>query len=407
MKFLKKNITEIESIKNKDIIDFNYLLNKYKYYLFSDYIPFWKKNGSDNEVGGFMCSMDHAGKNINFEKNVWYQGRGLWVHCMLYKHFGDEWNLDIAKKTKEFLIKFGRDDDGYWVQNLDRHGKILQPKDITGTTGLFVAEGLQEYAEIASDYQCMEVAIESIKKSLLLYDNVHRYEDHWYIPKNYPGMRIQGFEMVALILLTQITKKITNLEFEEKLEKFIDNIINKFWNTDYKLNNEVLDYQYQLPDDKNSDFIYLGHAIEVLWMIMFYSLLHGKNNMFILAAERFKRHLEVSWDHIYGGYFRAISVNSKYTFDKVLWLQEEVLIGLMLLIENTKLTWPVQWFIKTFDYVEKNYPLNKYGYSLWKIGGDRKINFNEYSNRKENYHHPRHLIYNILSIQRIISNNYK
>ena len=54
-----------------------------------------------------------------------------------------------------------------------------------------------------------------------------------------------------------------------------------------------------------------------------------------------------------------------------------------------------------------NYPLNKYGYSLWKIGGDRKINFNEYSNRKENYHHPRHLIYNILSIQRIISNNYK
>ena len=142
-----------------------------------------------------------------------------------------------------------------------------------------------------------------------------------------------------------------------------------------------------------------------MWMILYYSILNKNDTLFNLATKRFKRHLEVAWDSMYGGYFRAMSVNSTYTLDKVLWLQEEVLVGLMILIEHTNLTWPLQWFIKTYEYVTTNYPLKKYGYSLWKIGGDRKVTFNPVSVRKENYHHPRHLIHNILSIQRILSKN--
>jgi hypothetical protein len=50
----------------------------------------------------------------------------------------------------------------------------------------------------------------------------------------------------------------------------------------------------------------------------------------------------------------------------------------------------------------KKYPLKKYGYSLWNLGGDRKVTFIKEGIRVENYHHPRHLMLNILSLERII-----
>ena len=405
MSLLKDTSLELESINCKNTIDFDFLLGEYNHYLFEDYIPFWKKYGSDNEFGGFMCSMEHDGNNINNNKYLWYQGRGLWVHSLLYNNFGDEWNLIIAKKTKDFLLKYGRDKNGYWVQSLDRYGNIIQPYDQSGISGLFVAEGLQEYASITNDSECMDLAIESIKQSFQLYDNPKRYVNQWYVPKSFPGMRIQGFEMVTLILLTQLSQKISLESFDSRLEKTIDVLINKFWNSEFNLNNEILNYNYELLNDENIDFIYLGHAIETLWMILYYAILNKNDTLFSIAAKRFKRHIEVSWDAVYGGFFRAMSVNSSYTYDKVLWLQEEVLIGLMILIEHTNYTWPIQWFIKTYEYVINNYPLKKHGYSLWKIGGDRKATFDPVSIRKENYHHPRHLIYNILSIQRILSKN--
>jgi hypothetical protein len=55
-----------------------------------------------------------------------------------------------------------------------------------------------------------------------------------------------------------------------------------------------------------------------------------------------------------------------------------------------------------YRYVLKKYPLKKYGYSLWNLGGDRKVTFIKEGTRVENYHHPRHLMLNILSLERII-----
>jgi hypothetical protein len=55
-----------------------------------------------------------------------------------------------------------------------------------------------------------------------------------------------------------------------------------------------------------------------------------------------------------------------------------------------------------YDYVMSTYPLKKYGFSLWMEGGDRKMTFKKHASRVENYHHPRHLMLNILALERMI-----
>ena len=88
--------------------------------------------------------------------------------------------------------------------------------------------------------------------------------------------------------------------------------------------------------------------------------------------------------------------------DKVLWAQEEVLVGIMLLIEHNNDPWAVHWFDKMYNYVLKDFSQKQEGFILWKIGGNRNLTAGIQQDRIENYHHPRHLMLNSLAIKNII-----
>ncbi len=70
------------------------LREQYRSDLFDDYVPFWRTSGFDFELGGFMCAVADDGTQLNTEKSMWYQGRGLWTHSFLYNHFGGDEHLD-------------------------------------------------------------------------------------------------------------------------------------------------------------------------------------------------------------------------------------------------------------------------------------------------------------------------
>src|SRR6476660_9560901 len=96
--------------------------------LFEVVLPFWDKHGVDHEYGGVMCSLDYDGTLVNTEKLLWFQGRALWVYSYLYNHFGqDPRHLEIARKTKDFVLKYGKQEDGWWAEKLGREGKVLTP----------------------------------------------------------------------------------------------------------------------------------------------------------------------------------------------------------------------------------------------------------------------------------------
>ncbi len=100
---------------------------RYRNELFGVLIPFWDKHGIDHQHGGFMCALDHDGTRVSTDKFLWFQGRGMWVYTYLYTHFGrDPRHLEVARKTKDFALKYFRDESGEWAQLVAREGKVLE-----------------------------------------------------------------------------------------------------------------------------------------------------------------------------------------------------------------------------------------------------------------------------------------
>jgi mannose/cellobiose epimerase-like protein (N-acyl-D-glucosamine 2-epimerase family) len=211
--------------------------------------------------------------------------------------------------------------------------------------------------------------------------------------------------MVILRLVTQMLEDRPDSELEKIADRCVDAILNRHLNPEFDLINEVLTHDMKLPDNAFDQFVYTGHALETLWMLLFEAIRRKDAELFIKTSRCFKRHLEVAWDDVYEGVFRClVHVDDNiWKLDKVLWLQEEVLIGLLCIIEYSGAPWAQAWFNKLYRYVKEKFPLQRYGLPLWILGADRKVTFERNSDRVGNFHHPRHLMLNLISIERIIN----
>jgi hypothetical protein len=335
---------------------------------------------------------------------------------------------------------------------------------------MFAAEGLAEYyfaekaaaAEKSKDgpeqadpatvsaTEAMHECLTILQAFITTMDDPERDGGEGYLPKRYPGVRTAGHHMVVLRLITQLLRRATAEDEElwrakgEYLEavqaRMVDSIMNKFYNPQYDLNNEALQHDYARPDDENEDFVYLGHAIEIFWMVMD-ELQRRKEDSgvgaderaeaaetFELAATRMHRHIEVAWDRVFGGIIRGAHVGDPRScnakrgivglrmtqatengaeatltvpmvetpvgiggqWDKVLWAQEEAGIGCLLAYEvfsaeggrggegsGAKWGWAVDWFRKIDSYIEGKFRLRPHGYVGYKVGGDRRVLFVE------------------------------
>jgi mannose/cellobiose epimerase-like protein (N-acyl-D-glucosamine 2-epimerase family) len=387
------------------------LLEKYKGFLFDDFLPFMDKYVVDHEYGGFMCHTNRDGTRINSNKRAWFDGRGIWIYSTLYNSLDkNSAYLEIAKKTADFVLKNRPPGKaGFWPWAYSRMGTDIREgtPDIYGN--LFIAEGLAELSKAANHEYYWDCAKDIILNCMKVYDRGDYRYHIYYGPKadDIQAPRVLGHWMVFLRTSTAILSIKPDNEVEEIAGRSIQAMLNDHYIPDFDLTIEVLTHDMKRPDGPFSQFCYTGHVVEAMWMIMYEALRKGDHELFELAAKRFKRHVEVAWDDVYGGIFRCLEHvdDNIWKTDKVLWAQEELLIGAMCLIEQTGDPWAFDWYEKAYRYVMENYPLQKYGYSLWNMGGDRKMTFQKEGDRIENYHHPRHLMLNIQSLERIIKNN--
>ncbi|MBT4484074.1 MAG: hypothetical protein HOC71_10410, partial [Candidatus Latescibacteria bacterium] len=99
----EKIVTDNGTLARKTLEE---LREEYRYWLLDDYLPFMEKYVIDHEYGGFMCTTDRDGTNINTNKRTWYEGRGIWVYSHLYNTVKqDPKYLDFARKSVEFILK--------------------------------------------------------------------------------------------------------------------------------------------------------------------------------------------------------------------------------------------------------------------------------------------------------------
>ena len=388
------------------------LRDQYRYDLFEDFLPFMDKHVIDRQRGGFLCNTDRDGRNLTDTKAAWYEGRGIWVYSFLYNNFGKrKEHLDVARKSVEFILAAKpQGEDSLWPAAFTGDGKPLGPPATEIYGDLFIAEGLAEYARATGERRYWDMAKGLVLKCVRIYNRpdyapniVASYSGPPTIA--FPGARIQGVSMVLIRGLGPMLEQRADPELQALLNHALDAVLERHYNPEFDLNNELLEHDYSRPRGELAQFVYTGHSIETLWMIAHEAVRTGNKSLFDRAMQRFRRHVGVSWDEVYGGVFRSLNHVDKnlWAVDKVLWEQEEVLIGSLLAFEHTGAPWAAQMFSRMNAYVRAKYPLRPHGYSLWITSADRKVTFEPHATRVENYHHPRHLMLNLLALERMIA----
>jgi mannose/cellobiose epimerase-like protein (N-acyl-D-glucosamine 2-epimerase family) len=389
------------------------LRDQYRSDLFTDYLPFMDKYVIDHELGGFMCNTDHRGVRINDNKLSWYEGRGTWVYSFLYNNFAREKKyLEVARRSIEFTLKSKPPHGELWPKELTRDGKQLTSADGEIYGDLFIAEGLSEYSKATGEREYWNMAREILFKCVDLYDrsDYRPAIGQTYLgpdAKPFPGARIQGVWMVLIRLVSQMLEIRSDIEIEKVADRCVDAITKHHYNPEFGLINELLNHDLSRPADEYAQLVYTGHCIENLWMLLYEATRRGDKKLTETLAAWFRRHVDVAWDDVYGGVFRNLQNVERniWLVDKVLWAQEEVLIGSMSIIEHLGDEWAKNMFDRMYAYVRAKYPLKSHGSPLWMYASDRKASYEAFiqlPRRVENFHHPRHLMLNLLSLERML-----
>lgn len=399
------NATEINKISE---LNLKKLRDTYMEALLGKFIPNMDTYVVDHELGGFMCSIDiRSRKLISTTKRAWFEGRGIWMYSFLYNNIEKKPRyLEIATKSKNFILKLLPKDGTYYISSFTKEGVPVGKVEGDIYGNLFVAEGLAEYSKALGDKRYFDQAKDIILKAVARYDR----PDFTYAYKaenRLAGPRILGHWMILLSLSTQMLRQHPDTEIKALADRCVDAIMNHHLNPEFKLLNEALAHDMSaLTDPVASQFGDIGHGCETLAFVMNYAVLIKDANLFKNASEAFKRHVDIAWDDIYGGHFHVlenVSTNT-WTLNKLRWLQEEILIGALILIEHTGDEWALNCFAKTEAYIREKYVRPEYAFVI--DSGDRKME--KYTSvRAEHYHYPRQLMVSILAIDRILKRGEK
>ncbi len=387
------------------------LREDYRERLFNHYLPFWDKGGYDKQYGGFMCELNDDGSVQSDEKDIWYQGRGIWVYSFLYNNFGKEerW-LEVAKKTRDFMVKHMYSGEGMWIQSVGRDGKKKEGTTAQGSGddiygAMFAAAGLVEYYKAAGNEEDLELAKTSIFKS------VQRYDEPNY-RKN--GYRVQGHSFMMVWTLTQLLSYQPDERLEKLVGEHVDNIMNKFWNRQYGISNEQLQHDYsRLPSAETS--MVPGHSVETLWMVMFEALRIKDRGLFNEVKRRFRRLIEMNWDYVFEGFGESFNVfgtsgkSAGTDFEiKSMWPLCEIMVGCMTVLEYSGDVWAKEWYerVRAFTLRTMTTDCGVWRQAVDRFGKDKKRpTISIY--RKGNFHQTRYMMLDMLSLERMIKNNGK
>jgi mannose/cellobiose epimerase-like protein (N-acyl-D-glucosamine 2-epimerase family) len=377
------------------------LCDQYIYDL-NEYKEFQHKYVVDREYGGYCVMTGWDGPPTSYRKRAWYEGRGTWTFAYLYNNIDpDPRHLEACRRSIEFTMKNYPEGDQFFPANFSREGEP-GPREVNLYGDIFIANGFAEYAKTKGNEKYWDIAKEIVLKCVRIY-NKPGYNATELTPN---GTRYGGHCFILIKCITDMLDFRDDAELKSISDWCIESYMKYHWNPAYNLNNEQINHDFSRPNNELANRVALGHASEVLWMTMNEAVRRKDRALFNECASRFKRNLEVQWDDVYGGVFTVLQnvEENQFTLSKVTWGQVEDLNGLMLVIEHTGEEWAKEWFGKLYTWVMAKLPLKPYGLPLWQDSTGRKGDFVKTSEtrRAENMHHPRQLMLNLLSLQRIM-----
>lgn len=394
---------KIDLLAGKTIAE---LLSEHKKYLFEDYIPFIEQYIYDKKYGGFKCNSTYFGENLNTTKRTWYDARGVWVYSYLYHNIVQKKEyLQIAEKTVSLLLSVNDDIEELWPWSYKEDGshKTGGHPDIYGN--LFVAEALSMYSVASENEEYWDISKKILVHCVQMYKEVsYKYTLEYTPDPSFPTADVVlGHWMIMLRVCTGLLRAKEDLEIKAIADRCVEALMESHYQPSSQLMLEILNRDMLPVAGGISQFVYIGHAIESLWMVMDEARRRNDQKLFDTAAERFRRHVEVAWDDVYDGVFHCLDnvEMNKWNLNKVLWAHHEVMIGLMILIEEQQNLWAMDFYNKMYNFMKKKFVQESVPYRPWKIGGDRHMYITGVGTRIENYHHPRYLMFSIEFLRKL------
>ena len=395
------------------------LLAAYRNRLFKLYLPFWEKGGYDRELGGFMCYLTDDGRVQNDQKDIWYQGRGVWTYSFLYNFIdkNPKW-LEMAQKSRDFMVKYMHKGGGAWQQAVSREGKPSESigqgnaDDIYGA--MFAAGGLIQLYKATGKEEDLALARKSILKSVELYDNPN-YTGVRLAGETKTGLRSQGHSFMMTWVIPQLLEFHTDARLDEVARQHLDLILHRFWNDDYGISNETLYHDYSRIPSRLA-ITSPGHTVETQWMAMYEAIREKNRPAFNLLKDRARRMIELSWDYIFGG----MGDSEYYVFEtkehpagavwdlKTMWAQVEITVATMMTLEYTGDVWAREWYERSREWTWRvmstdcgvfRQAVDRYGVNKVRPGIPET--------RRDNFHEPRYYMMNIIALERMIKNKGK
>lgn len=398
------------------------LRDDYRKRLFDRYLPFWDNGAFDDDIGGVMCNLNDDGTVAEDEKFIWFQGRSLWVYAYLYNNFGQDrrW-LERAVKMRDFIVTYMNAGNGRWYERMNRDGSVREGVSKSLYGWAFIAEGLQELYQARGDERDLAISRETLKAMRDEYEspmfggvaNLGGYPE----TMDFTGHRAQGIHMCFLNILRQMLQHTDDEELKALQREQVDIIMKRFYNPEFGLTNEYLHHDWSRIQGYD-DYMLVGHSIEVQWMLMLEAVRLKDSMLFESSKNLIRRYIEMGWDYVFDG----LGATHFYVFDgenrtreklygvKEGWAHTEVLIALMHVIEYSGEEWATLWYNRAHAYIMERFdtPCGVWKQSINRYGGEvdqsLKIRSRWHPTRKDNFHQPRALMMNLLSLERMIQN---
>ena len=272
---------------------------RYRSDLLTDIMPFWAKNGFDEEHGGVYTCVDRDGSLMDGTKSVWFQGRFAFVCAFAYNNIAREqlW-LDMAKSTLDFIERYCFDDDGHMYFSVTADGRPLRKRRYVFSE-TFAAIAMAEYSIATGDRTYAE-------KALKVFRDVQRFlSTPDYLPAKFePEVKLQSHSIVMILINVGacLRRAIKDEALTARISESIELLRRYFMHPEFKALLETVGEHGEFIDTNLTRTINPGHCIETSWFLLEESRYRGWDpELTEMALTIFNWSWDWGWDKQYGG----------------------------------------------------------------------------------------------------------
>ena len=214
----------------------------------TDVVAFWEKYGVDRQYGAYSRADKKTGLYPTTDKDLYSQGRILWIFSYLYNNFGRKpGHLEAARQGKEALVKHALLPDGHWGTLYARDWTMKQAFfDIYAD--IYMILGLAEYFKASGDEEAWKLAVRTsyVANEMILSPN---YQGQGHGPFYEPGIKRLGTWVHFLFPLTLLLDYKSEEGLEPIARMCVRKMIQYHWDRKDGFAYECLDAALQtLPD---------------------------------------------------------------------------------------------------------------------------------------------------------------